>query len=166
ISKVEADAQPIIYISVDSGENSVIQTSDYISRYIKTRLSVLPGAAEVRVFGERLPSMRIYVDREKLAGYGLTAQDVENALLSQNVEIPAGRIESRAREFSVVASTDLQTVPQFENVVVANVAGYPVRIRDVAKVEVDAADDRVLSRFNGKPGLTIGVTRQSTANPL
>jgi len=166
ISKVEADAQPIIYISVDSGENSVIQTSDYISRYIKTRLSVLPGAAEVRVFGERLPSMRIYVDREKLAGYGLTVQEVENALLAQNVEIPAGRIESRAREFSVVASTDLQTVPQFENVVVANVGGYPVRMRDVARIQVDAADDRVLSRFNGKPGLTIGVTRQSTANPL
>ena len=166
ISKVEADAQPIIYIAVESGENSVIQASDYLSRYVKTRLSVLPGAAEVRVFGERLPSMRIYVDREKLAGYGLTAQDVENALLAQNVEIPAGRIVSRAREFSVVASTDLQTVPQFENVVVANAGGYPVRIRDIARVEVDAADDRILARSNGRPGLIIGVTRQSTANPL
>src|SRR5690606_27080562 len=135
ISKVEADSQPIIYVAVEAGENSVIETSDYINRYIKTRLSVLPGAAEVRVFGERLPSMRIYVDREKLAGYNLTVQDIETARRTQNVEIPAGRIESRAREFSVVASTDLQTVPQFEDVVVANVNGYPVRIRDLAKVE-------------------------------
>ncbi len=166
ISKVEADSQPIVYIAVGAGENSVIETSDYINRYIKTRLSVLPGAAEVRVFGERLPSMRIYVDREKLAGYNLTVQDIENALRTQNVEIPAGRIESRAREFSVVASTDLQTVQQFEKVVVANVQGYPVRITDIARVEIGPASERVSSRFNGNASLTIGVTRQSTANPL
>ncbi|WYX11435.1 efflux RND transporter permease subunit [Achromobacter xylosoxidans] len=165
IGKVEADSQPIIYIAVESGSYSAIQTSDYINRYIKTRLSVLPGAAEVRVFGERLPSMRIYVDRDKLAAYGLTVQDVESALRSQNVEIPAGRIESRAREF-LVSSTDLQTPAQFENVIVANVKGYPVRLRDVSKVEIGAANDRILSRFNGKPAINIGVTRQSTANPL
>ncbi|OZI77551.1 efflux RND transporter permease subunit [Bordetella genomosp. 12] len=166
IGKVEADSQPIIYIAVESGPYSAIQTSDYINRYIKTRLSVLPGAAEVRVFGERLPSMRIYVDRDKLAGYNLTVQDVEAALRSQNVEIPAGRIESRAREFSVVSSTDLQTIPQFENIIIANVKGYPVRLRDVARVQIDAANDRVLSRFNGKNAINIGITRQSTANPL
>jgi multidrug efflux pump len=166
IAKVEADSQPIIHIAVESGPLSAIETSDYINRYIKTRLSVLPGAAEVRIYGERLPSMRIYVDRSKLAAYNLTVQDVENALSSQNVEIPAGRIESRNREFSVVSSTDLQTPQQFGNVVVANVNGYPVRIKDVAKVEVAAADDRVLSRFNGQPAINIGLTRQSTANPL
>ena len=110
--------------------------------------------------------MRIYVDRDKLAAYGLTVQDVEASLRSQNVEIPAGRIESRAREFSVVSSTDLQTTKQFENVIVANVKGYPVRLRDVARIEIGAANDRVLSRFNGKPAINIGITRQSTANPL
>lgn len=166
IGKVEADSQPIIFIAVESGSYSAVQVSDYINRYVKTRLSVLPGAAEVRVYGERLPSMRIYVDRDKLAAYRLTPQDVEAALLSQNVEIPAGRIESRAREFTVVSSTDLQTPAQFEDVIVSTVKGYPVRLRDVAKVEIGAADDRVLSRFNGKPALNIGITRQSTANPL
>jgi len=166
IGKVEADAYPIIYIAVESGSLSAIQTSDYINRYIKTRLSVLPGAAEVRVYGERLPSMRIYVDRDKLAAYSLTVQDVETALASQNVEIPAGRIESRDREFSVVSSTDLQTPAQFAAIVVANVKGYPVRLGDVAKVEIGAADDRILSRFNGRPAINIGLTRQSTANPL
>ncbi len=166
IAKVEADSQPIIFIAVESGNYSVIQTSDYIQRYIKTRLSVLPGAAEVRVFGERLPSMRIYVDRDKLAAYSLTVQDVETALSSQNVEIPAGRIESQSREFTVVSSTDLQTVDQFRNIIVANVAGYPVRMSDVATVQVAANTDRILSRFNGKPAINIGITRQSTANPL
>src|SRR3546814_15930128 len=93
-----------------------MEASDYVNRYVKTRLSVLPGAAEVRVYGERLPSMRIYIDRAKLAAYGLIVQDVEEALRQQNVLIPAGRIESRQREFSVVSSTDLQTVEQFRNV--------------------------------------------------
>ncbi|HLU78391.1 MAG TPA: efflux RND transporter permease subunit [Burkholderiaceae bacterium] len=166
ISKVEADSTPIVYIGVMTGEMSQMQASDYINRYIKTRLSVLPGAAEVRVFGERLPAMRIYVDRHKLAGYGLIVQDVENALREQNVLIPAGRIESLDREFSVVSTTDLQTVEQFENIVVATVNGYPVRMREVAEVRVGPADERVSARLNGQPSLTIGVTKQSTANPL
>src|SRR5690554_1285466 len=166
ISKVEADSTPIIYVGVITGSLSQMEASDYINRYIKTRLSVLPGAAEVRVFGERLPSMRIYVDRHKLAGYGLIVQDVENALREQNVLIPAGRIESQDREFSVVSTTDLQTVEQFENIVVANVKGYPIRMREVAEVRVGPADERVSARFNGQPSLTIGITKQSTANPL
>src|SRR5690554_1051886 len=166
ISKVEADSTPIIYIGVTTGEYTPMQASDYIKRYIQTRLSVLPGAAEIRVFGERLPSMRIFVDRGKLAGYGLTVQDIETALRQQNVLIPAGRIESTAREFSVVSSTDLQTVTQFEDVIVASVLGYPVRISDVANVRVAPAEERVSARFNGQPSLTIGVTKQSTANPL
>src|SRR5699024_1389582 len=107
ISKVEADSTPIVYIGVTTGELNAMEASDYIKRYIQTRLSVLPGAAEVRIFGERQPSMRIFIDRSKLAGYGLVVQDVENALRKQNVLIPAGRIESIDREFSVVSSTDL-----------------------------------------------------------
>lgn len=166
ISKVEADSTPIIYIGVTTGDYTPMQASDYIKRYIQTRLSVLPGAAEIRVFGERLPSMRIFIDRGKLAGYGLTVQDIETALRQQNVLIPAGRIESTDREFSVVSSTDLRTAAQFEEVVVATVQGYPVRIRDVANVRVAPASERVLARFNGESSLTIGVTKQSTANPL
>jgi len=166
IAKVEADAQPVVFIAVETAGLSAVDASDYINRYIKTRLSVLPGAAEVRVFGERLPAMRINVDREKLAAYNLTVQDVETALRSQNVEIPAGRIESRAREFSVVASTDLQTVAQFNQIVVATVRGYPVRLQDLAYVAVGPNAERISARFNGQTSLSIGVTRQSTANPL
>ncbi len=166
ISKVEADTTPIIFLSVATGNMSTIEASDYINRYIKTRLSVLPGAAEVRVYGERLPSMRIYVDRAKLAAYGLIVQDVEDALRAQNVLIPAGRIESKQREFTVMSTTDLQTVQQFKDVIVSNVNGYPVRMSDVADVQIGALDDRVLARINGKSSLLIGITKQSTANPL
>src|SRR5207302_1588055 len=79
IAKVEADSQPVIYISVQSGERSVLQATDFVKRYVQPRLSVLPGASDVRIFGERQVSMRVDVDRFRLAGYKLTVQDVEDA---------------------------------------------------------------------------------------
>lgn len=166
IAKVEADSQPIVQIAVEAGSLSSIEASDYINRYIKPRLSVLPGAAEVRVYGERLPAMRVDIDRDKLASYGLTVQDIETALRGQNVEIPAGRIESLSREFSVVADTGLETPLQFRNIILATVNNYPVKLGDVASVQLGPVDERVLSRFNGKPALNIGLVRQATANPL
>jgi len=166
IAKVEADSNPVIYIAVQAGSLSTLEASDYIKRYVQPRLSVLPGASDVRIFGERRVSMRVNLDRTRLAGYKLTVQDVEDAIRKQNAEIPAGRIESTAREFTVVAETDLQTPEQFNNIIVANVGGYPVRIRDVGSVAVGAVDERTISRFNGQPSLNIGVVKQAVANPL
>jgi len=166
IAKVEADSNPVIYIAVQAGSLSTLEASDYVKRYIQPRLSVLPGASDVRIFGERRVSMRVNLDRARLAGYKLTVQDVEDAIRRQNAEIPAGRIESTAREFTVVAETDLQTPEQFNNIIVANVGGYPVRLRDVGSAVVGAVDERTISRFNGKPSLNIGVVKQAVANPL
>jgi multidrug efflux pump len=166
VAKVEADSFPIIWMSVTQGARTPMEVSDYLARYVKPRLSVLPGAADVRIFGERRMSMRINVDRDRLAGYRLTVQDVEDALRRQNVELPSGRIESQQREFNIVAATDLQTVQQFEGAIVANVAGYPVRLRDVADVRLGALDERVIARFNGEPSINMGVIKQATGNPL
>jgi multidrug efflux pump len=166
IAKVEADSQPVIYIAVDAGSLTPLDASDYVKRYVQPRLSVLPGAADVRIFGERQVSMRLNIDRTRLAAYRLTVQDVEDALRRQNAEIPAGRIESQSREFTVVAETDLRTPEQFSNIIVANVGGYPVRIRDIGTAEIGAIDERTISRFNGKPSLNIGVIKQAVANPL
>ncbi len=166
IAKVEADSFPIIWIAVSAPGKSQIEASDYASRYIRPRLSTLPGAADVRIFGERRISMRIWVDRAKLAAYRLTVQDVEDALRRQNVEIPAGRIESDKREFSVLSLTDLQTPQQFEAIVVREVSGYPVRIRDLGRVEVAPLEERVITRFMGSTSVTLGVIKQAVANPL
>jgi multidrug efflux pump len=166
IAKVEADTQPIIYIAVEAGSLSAIEASDYVHRYIQPRLSVLPGASDVRIFGERQVSMRVNIDRTRLAGYRLTVQDVEDAIRRQNAEIPAGRVESTTREFTVVAETDLSTPEQFNAIIVANVGGYPVRIRDIGNAEIGAVDERTVSRFNGHPSLNIGVIKQAVANPL
>ncbi|MCA3216509.1 MAG: efflux RND transporter permease subunit, partial [Burkholderiales bacterium] len=166
IAKVEADSFPIIWMSVTTGGRSAMEVSDYLNRYVRPRLSVLPGAADVRIFGERRVSMRVEVDRDRLAGYRLTVQDVEEAVRRQNVELPSGRIESRQREFNIVAATDLQTVREFENIIVASVNGYPVRLRDVASVRQGARDERVIARFNGEPAINMGVIKQATGNPL
>jgi len=166
IAKVEADSNPIIYMAMQAGTLTPLEASDYVKRYIQPRLSVLPGAADVRVFGDRQVSMRINLDRTRLAAYKLTVQDVEDALRRQNAEIPAGRIESTAREFTVVAETDVRTPDQFNNIIVANVGGYPVRIRDVGAAAIGAVDERTVSRYKGNPSLNIGVIKQAVANPL
>src|SRR5690242_11130786 len=166
IAKVEADSNPVIYIAVEAGSLSSLDASDYVKRYVQPRLSVLPGAADVRIFGERQVSMRINIDRTRLAGYKLTVQDVEEAIRRQNAEIPAGRIESSAREFTVVAETDVRSPEQFNSIIVANVGGYPVRVRDVGNAEIGPVDERTISRFNGKTSLNIGVIKQAVANPL
>jgi multidrug efflux pump len=166
IAKVEADSNPVIWIAVQAGSLSPLEASDYVKRYVQPRLSVLPGAADVRIFGDRQVSMRINLDRTRLAAYKLTVQDVEDALRRQNAEIPAGRIESTAREFTVVAETDVRTPDQFNNIIVANVGGYPVRIRDVGAAAIGAVDERTVSRYKGNPSLNIGVIKQAVANPL
>ena len=166
ISKVEADADPIIYVSFNSDKHTALEVSDYANRYIKPRFSTLPGAADVRIFGERKMSMRIWLDRAKLAAYKLGPADIEDALRRQNVEVPAGRIESQAREFSVLAQTDLQTPEQFSNIVIRDAGGYPVRLRDVARAEIAATDERIVARYLGRNAATLGIIKQSIANPL
>jgi len=166
ITKVEADANPIIWLAFSSDRYSAMELTDFASRLVKPRLQTLPGAADVRIGGERRYAMRIWIDRGKLAGYGLTPQDVEEALRRQNVEVPSGRIESEMREFSVVTQTDLVKPEQFEQVIVRYVQGYPVRIRDVARVEIAPENERTVVRYNGKPAVALGVIKQATANPL
>ena len=166
IARVEADASPVIWLAFASDRHSPLEVSDVASRIVKPRLQTLPGMADVRVFGERKYAMRIWLDRERLAAYQVTPQDVEDALRRQNVEVPAGRIESLEREFSVVARTDLQEPGQFAAVVLKTVNGYPVRIRDLGRVEIGPESERTVVRFNGRPAVSLGLIKQSTANPL
>ncbi|WP_420476418.1 efflux RND transporter permease subunit [Noviherbaspirillum sp. ST9] len=166
IAKVEADANPIIWLSFSSDNMSQLDLTDIANRIVKPRLQLLPGAADVRIGGERKYAMRLWLNRDKLAAYRLTPADVEDALRRQNVEVPAGRIESRQREFSVVSQTDLTTPTEFENIIVRTVNGYAVRVKDVATVEVGPAAERTSVRFNGQNAVSLGVIRQATANPL
>jgi len=166
IAKVEADANPIVWMAFSSDTRTPLEVSDIANRFVKPRLQTLPGAADVRIFGERKFSMRVWLDPNRLAGFRLTPGDVEDALRRQNIEVPSGRIESRQREFTVVSQTDLRTVAEFENVVVRTVKGYSVRIKDVASVELAAQNERTNVRFNGRSAVALGLIKQATANPL
>jgi multidrug efflux pump len=166
LAKTDADAFPILFIAFSSDRHTQMEQSDYANLYIRPRLGTLPGAADVRINGERKSSMRIWLDRGKLAAYKITTGDVEDAIRRQNVEIPAGRIESAKREFNVLSQTDLATPEQFGAIIVKDAGGYQVRVRDVAKVEVAPANERVITRFRGMPAISLGVIRQSTANTL
>ncbi len=166
VAKVEADAQPIIYMAFSSDRHSQLEVSDYADRFVKDRVQILPGVAEVNINGERRWAMRIWLDRARLAAYNMTPQDIENALRIQNIEIPAGRIESASREFTVLSETDLRSVEQFENMILRQDSGYLVRLGDVARVELGAQDERRMARFNGKSAVALGVVKQSVANPL
>ncbi len=166
IAKVEADAQAIVFIAFTSDRHSPIEISDYADRYVRDRLQNLPGVAEVRIFGERRYAMRIWLDRARLAAYALTVQDVEDALRQQNVEVPSGRIESLDREFTVLSRTGLITPEQFERIIVKDADGFPVRLSEMARVEVGPEDERRVTRFNGDNSVILGIVKQATANPL
>lgn len=166
IAKVEADASPTIWLAFQSESLSPLAVTDVVNRIVKPRLQTVPGVADVLVRGDRTYSMRVWLDPDKLASYRLTVQDVEDALRRQNLEVPAGRIESQQREFSVTAQTDLATPAQFADIALKNAAGYVVRLREVARIEQAAASERSSVRLNGVPAISIGVIRQATANPL
>jgi multidrug efflux pump len=166
IAKVEADAFPVIWLAFTSDTLTPLQINDLVNRIVKSRLQTVTGVADVRIFGERKYAMRVWLDPEKLAGYRLTTQDVEDAIRRSNLELPAGRIESQQREFSVTSQTDLVRPGQFADIVIKNVNGFPVKVRDVARVQEAAADERSRVRLNGKTAISAGVIRQATANPL
>ncbi|MGE0329539.1 MAG: efflux RND transporter permease subunit [Ramlibacter sp.] len=166
IAKVEADAFPVIWLAFTSDTMTPLQINDLVNRIVKSRLQTVTGVADVRIFGERKYAMRVWLDPEKLAGYRLTTQDVEDAIRRSNLELPAGRIESQQREFSVTSQTDLVRPEQFAEIVIRNVGGFPVKLRDVARIQEGAVDERSQVRLNGKVAIGAGVIRQATANPL
>jgi multidrug efflux pump len=166
IAKVEADAFPVIQLAFSSESMTPLQINDLVNRIVKPRLQTVTGVADVRIFGERKYAMRVWLDTDKLASYRLTTQDVEDAIRRSNLELPAGRIESQQREFSVTSQTDLLRPAQFGEIVIKTVNGFSVRVRDVARIEEGAADERTAVRLNGRSAVAVGVIRQATANPL
>jgi multidrug efflux pump len=166
VAKIEADAQAVMWLAFSSTQHSALEITDYADRVVVDRLQALPGVASVIIGGERRYAMRLWLDRDRMAAYGLTPQDVENALKKQNVELPSGRIESRQREFTVLTESDLRTPEQFNDLILKETKGYPIRLRDIGHAEIGAADERNAMRVNGNLSVGLGVVKQSTANTL
>src|SRR5229473_2898238 len=164
IAKQSADAQPFFWLALSSDNYDLMQLSDVADRLVKARLQSLPGVGSAAIFGERRYSMRVWVQPDALSARALTVQDVEAAINARNVEIPAGRIESTRREFSVRSLGELKTPAEFGEMVVASQGTQLVKLKDVARVELGPEDDRSIFRWKGTPSVAIGVVRQSKAN--
>ncbi|MDC8013215.1 efflux RND transporter permease subunit [Tahibacter soli] len=166
VQKQEADAQPIIYLAFSSDRHSLLEIADLAKRLVKDRVQNIAGVAQAQIYGNRY-AMRIWLDPARLASYQMTPADVEDALRRQNLEVPAGRIESTQREFTVLSETDLKTPEEFGAIVLRTGAdGYAVRVRDVARVELGGDQARFIARYNGRTAVPLGVVKQATANPL
>jgi multidrug efflux pump len=164
IAKEDADAQPFYWLALSGANYDLLQLSDIGDRIVKQRLQTIPGVGRAEVFGERRYSMRVWLSAKELSARGLTVQDVEQAIRTRSVEIPAGRIESQQREFTVRSLGELKTPQEFQQVVVANQGGQLVRLGDLARVELGPRDERSTLRFKGTSAVAVGVVRQSKSN--
>jgi multidrug efflux pump len=164
VTKQDADAQPFFWLALSGDNYDLLQLSDVADREVKTRLQSLPGVGRAMIFGERRYSMRIWLSPMALAAHDLTVQDVQEAVRSRNVEIPAGRIESDRREFTVRSMGELKTPDEFGDLTVANQNGQLVKLKDLARVELGPENDRSVLRYKGISAVAIGVVRQSKAN--
>lgn len=165
VQKQEADAQPIIYLAFSSDRHNLTEIADIATRLVKDRVQTLPGVAQAVIYGNRY-AMRIWLDPDRLAGFELTPQDIEDALRQQNIEVPAGRIESMQREFTVLAETDLREPDEFAQIIVKNTDDFLVRLGDVARIELGADSARFRARFNRRNAVPLAIIKQAVANPL
>ncbi|MEE4351224.1 MAG: efflux RND transporter permease subunit [Pacificimonas sp.] len=166
VNKVEGDARPIMWLNVTAPDRDPLWLADYVDRVLLDRFSSIDGVARVRGGGER-PSIRVWLDKEALAAYRLTPADLEAALRRENVELPAGRVESADANLTVRIARAYESVEDFQGLVVRRGDdGSLLRLGDVARVELDAADQYDYFRANGEPGVGIGIVRQSGANTL
>jgi multidrug efflux pump len=167
VRKVDADASPILFLVFAKPDWSRLQLSDYVDRNVVDRFSSIDGVARVFVGGEARPAMRVWMQPERLAAYGLTPADVENALRSQNVELPAGRLESASQNVTLRVDRPFTSPQEFTGLVVGRGQdGYLVRLGDVARVEEGPENPYSAFRLNGQPAVGLGIVRQSGANTL
>jgi multidrug efflux pump len=164
VAKEEADAQPFYWLALRGENYTLLELTDIADRVVKTRLQTLPGVGQAQIFGERRFSIRIWLSPEALASRGLAVQDVEAAIRSRSSEIPAGRIESEQREFTIRSLGELKTAEEYERLVVASQGGSLVRLGDVARVELAPRELRSSLRYNGATSIAVGVIRQSKSN--
>ncbi len=164
VAKEDADAFPIMFLALTSNTYNLMELSDIADREVKPRLQTIPGVAGAPIYGERRFAMRVWLSPRELAARGLTVQDVEQAIQTRSVEIPAGRIESDRREFSVRYLGEMRTRAEFADLTVSSSGAQLVKLSDVARVEPGPEDERTVVRYSRQPGVFVGVVRQSKAN--
>ncbi|MFC4348382.1 efflux RND transporter permease subunit [Kordiimonas lipolytica] len=167
VSKADSDTRPIIWFSLTSPVMDILQLTDYAERNIVDRLSVVDGVAGVRIGGQKRYAIRIHLDRQAMAARGITVQDIESVMRSENVELPAGKIQSINRDTIVRLNREYARPEDFQTMVIREGAdGGFVRLGDIARVELGAERDERTFRGNGIPIIGLGVVKQSKGNTL
>jgi multidrug efflux pump len=167
VEKADSDSDTVIWLNMSSTTMDTLELSDYADRYIVDRLSSLDGVAQVRIGGRQRYAMRIWLDSAAMAARGITANDVEAALRAENVELPAGRIESGTRDFTLRVERNYRAPEDFEKIPLRQGSdGYVVRLGDVADIELASAERRAYYHSNGQPNIGLGIVKTSTANAL
>jgi multidrug efflux pump len=167
VSKSDSDTQPIMWLTLASDKLGMLELTDYMVRYVIDRFAVIPGVSSINVFGSGGPSMRVWLDPLAMAARNLTVTDIEAALRRENLELPAGRVESQDRDFQVRLARNYQTADDFRNLVITQGAdGHLVRLGEVAEVEVGPREIQRMFRTNGGTTTGFGVVKQSTANTV
>ncbi|MFW5823411.1 MAG: efflux RND transporter permease subunit [Marinobacter sp.] len=166
VQKADSDARPMMWITLRSQVWDSAELSDFADRVLVDRLSVLDGVADVRIGGERRYAIRVWLDRDRLAARDITVAEVERALRSNNVELPAGSVESSTRNFTVRAEGRLENVEQFRNLVIRRDGNDLLRLGEVADVRMGVESDASRLRANGETAIGMGIIRQSKANTV
>lgn len=166
VSKADSDARPMMWITLRSQVWDSAELSDFADRVLADRFSVLDGVADVRIGGERRYAIRVWLDRERLAARNITVAEVERALRANNVELPAGSVDSSTRNFTVRAEGRLSTVEQFRELVVRRDGNDLLRLGEVANVQMGVESDVSRLRANGETAIGMGIIRQSKANTV
>ncbi|GAA4860134.1 efflux RND transporter permease subunit [Luteimonas vadosa] len=167
VEKADSDSDTIMWLNMSSTTMDTMQLSDYADRYVVDRIASLDGVAQVRIGGRQRYAMRIWLDSAAMAARGITANDVESALRAENVELPAGRLESGTRDFTLRVARSYVAPAEFAQIPLRKGEdGYVVRLGDVAKVALESAERRAYYRSNGQPNIGLGIIKTSTANAL
>ncbi len=166
VAKVDVDAQPIIWLAFLSDRHSTLELSEVADRVLKERLQRVPGVGTVFIGGERRYAMRIWLDPQRMMARGLTSQDVERAIRTENIETPAGRIEGTGREFPLRTRGELHSPEEFAAIIVRQQGDNLVRLGDVAEIEIGPEDERTITRFNGQPAVGLGIVKQKEASTV
>ena len=166
VRKADSDARPMMWVTLLSDVWDSAELSDFADRVLVDRLSVLDGVADVRIGGERRYAIRVWLDRERLAARNITVAEVERALRDNNVELPAGQVDSSTRNFTVRAEGRLSSVEEFRNLVVRRDGNDLLRLGEVANIQMGVESDISRLRANGKTAIGLGIIRQSKANTV
>ena len=167
IQKEDSNDDVIMWLNLTSEKMTVPELTDYADRYLVDRFSVLDGVSRVRVGGGQRYAMRVWLDRSAMAARGLTVTEVEQALRAENVELPAGKIESATRSFTLRLGRAFLTSEDFSKIVIKRGADdYLIRLGDIARVERGTEEDRTFFRGNGVAMVGLGIIKQSTANTI